>query len=72
MKVKIQDGMKFQSVNIEETLKGDCFTLRKHDKIWMCDFVDGLSTPLKYNIDLNDYMPLVNGIWINEPNEYIV
>ena len=61
--------MKFQSVNIGEQTNY-YFYATKHG-LWMCDFEGDLTTPLKGNVDLNDYMPMVNGIWINEPNEYI-
>jgi len=72
MKVKLENGMKFQSIWWDKRGTNEYyFTLRKHNGLWMCDFEGDLTTPLKGNVDLNDYMPLVDGIWINEPNEYI-
>ena len=70
MKIKLVEGMKFKSVDGEH---GE-FTIRKYDyygddePIW-CGEDDKFIFPLS-EIYLPSYMPCVNGVWINEKNEY--
>lgn len=70
MKVKLVEGMRFQSIDGKH---GE-FTIRKfdyygdNDPIW-CGEDEKFIFPLS-EIALESYMPLVDGKWINEPNTY--
>ena len=72
MKVQIKEGMKFQHNHIEE---GNEFRVERYDfydegePIW-CAVTDKFIYPLN-EIVLDEYMPMVDGQWVNEPNEYI-
>lgn len=71
MVVKIKEGMKFQHNPIEE---GNEFHVEKYDfygdnePIW-CAVTEKLICPLD-EICLREYIPMVNGKWVNEPVEY--
>ena len=71
MKIELKNGMKFQSI----TGRDGEFTIRKYDyygdnnPIW-CAFTDNSIYPLD-EIVLSDYIPNVDGLWINEENDYI-
>ena len=68
MKVKLEEGMLFQRK------PGECFTVRKYDfyedgePIW-CAVCGNNIYPLS-EICLDSYMPFVDGMWVNERNEY--
>lgn len=70
MLIKLKDGMRFKSCYGKSE-----FIAKKYDyygdseEIW-CAFTKSLIYPLT-EIYLDDYMPFVNGKWINEKNEYI-
>lgn len=78
MTVKIQEGMRFQHNPIE---KGNEFEVHKVDfyddgePIW-CACVLSKGCKATYEccpldeICLGNYMPMVDGQWVNEPNEY--
>lgn len=72
MVIKLSEGMRFQHNPIE---KGNEFTIRKHDfyddgqPIW-CAVTEKCIYPLS-EIILGEYIPMVDGKWINEPNEYV-
>lgn len=69
MKVKLQNGMKFHSNDGQSE-----FTIKKIDyygdnqPIW-CAVTDKSIYPLS-EIYLPDYIPQIDGVWINEPNTY--
>lgn len=73
MKVTITEGMKFKSIHVEE-LPNE-FIVEKRDyyedghPVW-CAVTEKFVMPLD-EIYLPEYMPQVDGKWINEPNEYI-
>lgn len=70
-KVKLQPGMKFQHNPIE---KGNEFRVEKYDfyddgnPIWVA--VCGWDMYDLNDICLENYMPMVDGKWVNEPIEY--
>ena len=69
--VQVTEGMKFQHNPIE---KGNEFEARKYDfygdgePIW-CAFTEKCIYPLD-EICINEYIPMVDGKWVNEPVEY--
>lgn len=71
MKVKLQDGMRFQHNPLEE---GNEFYVKKYDfydngeLIW-CAVNDHCIYPID-EICLDEYMPMLDGKWVNEPVEY--
>lgn len=75
MKIEIKVGMKFQHVNPEEVLKGNKFEAVE------CDYFDNGEPILCANygniiyplteIVLTDFIPMIDGKWINELNEYV-
>lgn len=73
MLVRLKEDMKFKSIYADD--EDNNFVVKKYDyygdgeEIW-CAFTDSLIYPLA-EIYLDDYMPFVNGKWINEKNEYI-
>lgn len=74
MEIKLKEGMKFKSVYVDKAEKGDKFQVAKHDfygkgKIW-CAVTDYFIYPLA-ELTLSDYIPMVDGKWINEPNTYV-
>lgn len=72
MVIKLSEGMRFQHNPIE---KGNEFTIRKYDfyddgnPIW-CAVTEEFISPSS-EIILDAYIPMVDGKWINEPNEYV-
>ena len=72
MLVKLRNNMKFKSLNADEV--DNHFEVIKFDyyddgeEIW-CATTDKIICPLS-EIDLSAYMPCVDGVWINEHNEY--
>ena len=69
--VQITDGMKFQHNPLE---KGNEFYAKKYDfyddgKPSWCAVVKNSIYPLD-EICLDNYMPMVDGKWVNEPVEY--
>lgn len=73
MKIKLKEGMQFVSVGNDTK---DKFTLKKwafwddsEEKVW-CAFFEKSIYPLE-ELDLDQYLPIIDGIIINEPNEYI-
>ena len=70
MKIKLANGMKFKSIDGQH---GE-FEVKKIDfygddePIW-CAVDDNFIYPLS-EIILSSYIPMVDGKWINEPNEY--
>ena len=71
MKVKIKEGMRFQHNPIEE---GNEFEVKKYDYY---DDGEPILVAVKGNciypldeICLGEYMPMVDGVWVNEPCEY--
>lgn len=72
LKVKIEEGMKFQHNPIEE---GNEFEVRLYDfyengEPILCAVSRYLVYPLD-EIELGNYMPMVDGKWVNEPVEYV-
>ena len=70
MLIKLKEGMKFKSYDGESK-----FIVKKYDYYGdgeeiRCAFTDSLIYPLT-ELYLDDYMPFVNGKWINEKNKYI-
>ena len=72
MVIKLTEGMRFQHNPIEE---GNEFEVRKYDfyedgnPIW-CAVDEKNIYPLD-EIRLGEYMPMVDGKWVNEPNEFV-
>ncbi len=69
MLIKLKEGMKFRSKDGKSE-----FELRKwhyydEEEIW-CAFTGMLIYPLG-EIYLDDYIPQVDGKWVNEKNQYI-
>lgn len=70
MLIKLKENMQFRSYDGESE-----FYIKKYDyyrngeKIW-CAITEMEMYPLT-EIYLDDYMPKINGKWINEKNEYI-
>lgn len=70
MKIELKEGMRFQS---KDTKEG--FVIRKHDfygdgELKWCAFTDKFIYPID-EIILAEYIPNVDGKWINEENEFI-
>lgn len=71
MRIKVTDGMEFQHNPIEP---GNDFVARLYDyyedgQLIMCAVKANCIYPLT-EICLDNYVPKVNGVWVNEPNEY--
>lgn len=71
MKIQIKPGMKFQHNPIQE---GNEFKVVEYDfyddgKPILCAVTDRLIYPLD-EVCLDNYMPMVDGKWVNEPCEY--
>lgn len=71
MKVKITEGMKFQHISVD---KEKAFVVESHDYYGdgepiLCACTDKVMCPLS-EICLENYIPMIDGVWINEPNEY--
>lgn len=70
-KIKVTDGMRFQHNPIEE---GNEFVVKSYDfyddgEPILCAVADRCIYPLD-EICLNEYIPMVDGKWVNEPIEY--
>jgi len=72
-KVEVKEGMRFQHNPLE---KDNEFRVEKYDyyddgePIWVA-VTDKCIYPLS-EICLSEYMPMVDGKWVNEPVEYIL
>lgn len=69
MKVEIKEGMKF--ISKDGTHKFTCKKWHFYDneEVW-CAFTEKEIYPLDELI-LEEYIPQINGKWINEDNEYV-
>lgn len=70
-KIKVVDGMRFQHNPYDD---GNEFVARLYDyyedgKPIMCAVKSNCIYPLD-EICLDEYIPMVDGVWVNEPCEY--
>lgn len=69
MKVEIKEGMKFISKDGTHEFTCKKWYFYDNEKVW-CAF-DGKEIYPLYKLILDEYIPQVDGKWINEKNEYI-